>query len=175
LILHSPNDTLEFADGTNSTTGKTAFVRDVLDTDNVESSSNARRAPPSSAATNTTYDADMIFFVGDVYNTFSTVVLQSYLSPNGPDGNQGDEPAPDGGLINGIGKSNCDFAPAGSKCDGGSNYNFTVKAGKRYRMRIINAGSFANIRFSIDGHPLTVVEADATAIEPIQVQSVSPP
>jgi iron transport multicopper oxidase len=100
-------------------------------------------------------------------------VLQSYLSPDGPDGTQGDEPAADGGLVNGIGKSNCAFVPAGSTCDGGSNYNFTVEAGKRYRMRIINAGSFANIRFSVDGHLLTVVEADATAIVPIQVQSVS--
>jgi iron transport multicopper oxidase len=100
-------------------------------------------------------------------------VLQTYLSPNGPDGSQGDEPAADGGLVNGIGKSNCNFAPVGSTCDGGSNYNFTVEVGKRYRMRIINAGSFANIRFSVDGHPLTVVEADATAIEPTQVQSVS--
>jgi len=135
--------------------------------------SKARSASSPSAITNTTYDGDLIFLVGDVYNTFSSVVLQSYLSPDGPDGTQGDEPAADGGLVNGIGKSNCAFAPAGSTCDGGSNYNFTVEAGKRYRMRIINAGSFANIRFSVDGHLLTVVEADATAIVPIQVQSVS--
>jgi len=122
---------------------------------------------------NTTYDGDLIFFVGDVYNTFSNIVLQAYESPNGPDGTQGDEPVGDGGLVNGIGRSNCDFTPPGSTCDGGSNYNLTVDAGKRYRMRVINAGSLANIRFSVDGHVLTVIEADATPIEPVQVQSVS--
>jgi FtsP/CotA-like multicopper oxidase with cupredoxin domain len=173
LILHSPNDTLKFANGANTNTSLSASTRSVLDADSAEYLSTARRSSSPSAVTNTTYDGDLIFIVGDVYNTFSTVVLQTYLSPNGPDGTQGDEPAADGGLVNGIGRSNCDFAPVGSTCDGGSNYNFTVEAGRRYRMRIINAGSFANIQFSVDGHPLTVIEADATAIEPTQVQSVS--
>jgi FtsP/CotA-like multicopper oxidase with cupredoxin domain len=148
-------------------------VRSIPDAGKSEHASKARRASNSPAITNTTYDGDLIFFVGDVYNTLSSVVLQSYLSPDGPDGTQGDEPVGDGGLVNGIGKSNCDFAPAGSTCDGGSNYNFTVEPGKRYRMRIINSGTFANIRFSVDGHALTVVEADATAVVPISVQSVS--
>lgn len=40
-------------------------------------------------------------------------------------------------------------------------------------MRMINAGNLANVRFAVDGHALTVVEADATAIRPTVVQSVS--
>lgn len=99
--------------------------------------------------------------------------MQSYLSPDGPDGTQGDEPVGDAGLVNGVGRSNCAFTPTGSTCDGGSDYNFTVEAGKRYRMRIINTGSLADIRFSVDGHILTVIEADATPVEPRRVQSVS--
>ena len=168
LILHSPNDTLKFADGSTSNSTSAGSVLDSKAKYLLQS-----RSSTSSATPNITYDEDLIFFVGDVYNTFSTVVLQSYLSPNGPDGNQGDEPVADGGLVNGIGKSNCNFAPAGSTCDGGANYNFTVQAGKRYRIRVINAGSFADVQFSVDGHPLMVIEADATAIKPMQVQSVS--
>ena len=41
-------------------------------------------------------------------------------------------------------------------------------------MRMINAGNLANVRFAVDGHALTVVEADATAVQPTVVQSVSP-
>lgn len=145
MILHSPNDTLKFANSSNA-------------------SSNA----------NSTYDADLIFFVGDVYNLPGPVVLAYYQSPDGPPGgSQGDEPVGDAGLVNGIGQSNCAFAPRGSTCDGGSNYNLTVDPGKRYRIRMINAGNLANVRFAVDGHALTVVEADATAIRPTVVQSVS--
>lgn len=99
-----------------------------------------------------TYDADLIFVVGDVYNQLSSIVLQTYVSPNGPDGTLGDEPVPDGGTINGIGQSNCAFAPAGTACNGGVNYNFTVEANKRYRMRVINAGSFADVLFSVGAY-----------------------
>lgn len=43
----------------------------------------------------------------------------------------------------------------------------------RYRLRIINSGSLAPIRFSVDYHVLTVIEADGTAVEPFDVASVS--
>lgn len=50
---------------------------------------------------------------------------------------------------------------------------FTLQSNKTYRFRIINIGSFVPTQFSIDGHALTVVEADGTSIEPMKVQSVT--
>jgi Multicopper oxidase len=35
---------------------------------------------------------------------------------------------------------------------------FKFEPGKRYRLRLINAGSISNIRFSIDNHKLTIIE-----------------
>lgn len=182
LILHSPNETYSFSDSAASNSSSSSTSRrsaSDFDAESADSGLSVRAAiesrasnRTSSSAANNTYDADLIFFVGDVYNTFSTTVLQSYLSPNGPDGTQGDEPVGDGGLVNGIGRSNCAFAPADSSCDGGSNYNFTVEANKRYRLRVVNAGSLADIRFSVDGHVMTVIEADGTPVQPVKVQSV---
>ncbi|KAF7970169.1 hypothetical protein HWV62_24882 [Athelia sp. TMB] len=165
LILHSPNDTLKFSN--TSTTSNTASLaaRSTPQFDALSSTSNA--------SAEVTYDEDLIFVVGDIYNQLSGIVLQTYVAPDGPEGTGlGNEPVPDGATLNGIGQSNCAFAPEGTECNGSVNYNFTVQPNKRYRMRVINAGSFADVLFSVDGHPLTVVEADATAIEPTVVQSV---
>jgi len=37
----------------------------------------------------------------------------------------------------------------------------------------VNTGSFASIRFSVDNHPLTLIEADGTLLEPTQVSGVT--
>ena len=37
----------------------------------------------------------------------------------------------------------------------------------------MNTGSFADIRFSIDNHPLTVIEADGTLLQPYVVSGVT--
>lgn len=39
-------------------------------------------------------------------------------------------------------------------------------------MRLVNTGSFAAIRFSLDYHPLTVIEADGTLVTPYVVTGV---
>ena len=54
---------------------------------------------------------------------------------------------PDGGTINGIGQwgaYNSSF------------FNATLAPNKTYRLRLINTGSFVAMRFSVDGHTLTV-------------------
>lgn len=51
-------------------------------------------------------------------------------------------------------------------------FNATLSAGKTYRLRLANVGTFANVQFSIDNHTLTVVEAEGTSVEPVQVQSL---
>lgn len=42
-----------------------------------------------------------------------------------------------------------------------------------YRLRLIHVGSAAQIRFSVDYHPLTLIEADGTLLEPYTVTGVS--
>ena len=42
-----------------------------------------------------------------------------------------------------------------------------------YRLRLVNTGSFATTRFSIDNHPLTVIEADGTFVDPVVVAGIS--
>ncbi|EJT46677.1 multicopper oxidase [Trichosporon asahii var. asahii CBS 2479] len=51
-------------------------------------------------------------------------------------------------------------------------FNLTLEGGKTYRLRLVNAGSFVNTIFSVDGHALTVVEADGVAIQPFNASSV---
>lgn len=53
-----------------------------------------------------------------------------------------------------------------------THWNMTLEQGKTYRLRLINAGSFVNTVFSVDGHALTVVEADGVAIRPFRASSV---
>lgn len=50
---------------------------------------------------------------------------------------------------------------------------YTIQRNKTYRLRLINSGSFAAIRFSVDNHPLTLIEADGTLLTPTQVAGVT--
>ncbi|EIM90555.1 multi-copper oxidase [Stereum hirsutum FP-91666 SS1] len=117
-------------------------------------------------------DQDLIVQLSDIYNTWSPTLLSGYLSNN--DIEVASEPVPDAGTINGIGQFTDCAAYADQPCDGhGSYFNFTLAANKTYRLRLINSGSFAPIRFSVDSHVLTVIEADGTPVEPLKVSSVS--
>ena len=42
-----------------------------------------------------------------------------------------------------------------------------------YRLRLVNTGSFATTRFSVDNHPLTVIEADGTFVDPVVVAGLA--
>ncbi|KAF8525922.1 multicopper oxidase 2A [Hysterangium stoloniferum] len=55
----------------------------------------------------------------------------------------------------------------------GSYFSFTLQPNKTYRLRLINAGSFPSIRFSVDWHPLTLIEADGTMLEPVTVSGIT--
>jgi iron transport multicopper oxidase len=48
----------------------------------------------------------------------------------------------------------------------------TVKPGKRYRMRVLQMACYTNTEYSIDGHKLTVIEADSILTEPYEVDSI---
>ena len=96
--------------------------------------------------------------------------------PPGP----GTEPLPDTLLINGCNTFNCSVSPGvdpqtnetAQACTGGALYNLRVQFGKVYRFRLINPGTYAGLYFTIDGHNLTVIEADGTDIVPVEVPGV---
>jgi len=46
----------------------------------------------------------------------------------------------------------------------------SVEQGKTYRLRIINSGQLLPFNFAIAGHNLTIVEADGTIVQPVQVK-----
>ncbi|KAM0786984.1 hypothetical protein ACM66B_002402 [Microbotryomycetes sp. NB124-2] len=127
--------------------------------------SNATTVDPGS----TTVDGEVVLELSDWYHRQSSDLVTQYLSTQGMTGeglsgvSQGNEPVPDSGLINGVGQW-------GSGPFSYSSYN--LDANKTYRLRLINSGSFAAIRFSVDNHTLTVVEADGTDVEPYEVSGV---
>ncbi|KAK4047170.1 hypothetical protein OIO90_006279 [Microbotryomycetes sp. JL221] len=106
--------------------------------------------------------------MNDWYHRQSSDLVTQYLSMQGMTGqglsgvSQGNEPVPDSGLINGVGQWGSSQAYS----------SYTLQANKTYKLRLINSGSFAAIRFSLDDHVLTVVEADGTDMEPFDVSGL---
>jgi iron transport multicopper oxidase len=47
-----------------------------------------------------------------------------------------------------------------------------VEQGKRYRLRLISTACDPNFQFSIDGHNLTIIEADGELTEPLVVDQI---
>ncbi|KIY65388.1 multicopper oxidase [Cylindrobasidium torrendii FP15055 ss-10] len=116
------------------------------------------------------YDHENILMLSDIYNTWSTYLLDQYLNANGRELTP--EPVPDTAAINGIGQFSACYAFPEQACTGGSYFNLTVELGKTYRLRLINTGAFASIRFSVDSHLLTVIEADGTPVKPLKVSEL---
>ncbi|EKM52908.1 uncharacterized protein PHACADRAFT_100639 [Phanerochaete carnosa HHB-10118-sp] len=112
-----------------------------------------------------TWDEDLVVELADVYHTISSTIVSEYLSgTSSPSGQSGLAlETPDSGAINGIGQY-----------DGSTNYfDFNLQPNKTYRLRLIHEGSAAQIRFSIDYHALTVIEADSTLTEPYTVEGIT--
>ena len=99
-------------------------------------------------------DGDMIMMVDDWYHDFSLDLLPGFFAP----GNEGVEPVPDNGLINGLNVFDCDNAP-GYTCDNSTDTyaTFNITTGGRYRFRVINTGAFADFKISIDNHSMEVL------------------
>ncbi|KAH9320774.1 hypothetical protein KI387_015413 [Taxus chinensis] len=81
-------------------------------------------------------------------------------------------------LIEGRGKFNCTTVSADnsntcntthSQC---SPHVLRVKQGKTYRLRIANVASLSALNFLIQGHKMTVVEADGHYLEPVEVDNL---
>lgn len=78
-------------------------------------------------------------------------------------------------LYNGKGTFNCSEAPlAASRCDeaNGEIPVFEVEQGKTYLLRLISIGSLDWLSFGIDGHEVTLVQADGNPIKPVRTKTV---
>jgi hypothetical protein len=78
------------------------------------------------------------------------------------------------GLINGTNTFNCALLdPLDANCiGGGERFKMAVQPGKKYRIGLVGTQADGFIRFSIDGHKLTVIAADFTPIVPYTTDSV---
>lgn len=70
-------------------------------------------SPNETAMTANKYDDEYTFILNDMYNTVSTALEWRFTAVGtGIDGQPGDEPSPDGGMINGVSQSRCAYIPA---------------------------------------------------------------
>jgi len=121
------------------------------------------------------WDEEVAIALGDHFHKMSPISLAFYVSR----WSQGAEPVPDSGLINGKHRFTCKWAkmwdlrcPAGDVDEAGEYAKFSLSPDRRYRLRLVNVGSLADQTFSVDGHTLTVIEADGTLVEPKTVHRV---
>ncbi|CAH9146559.1 unnamed protein product [Cuscuta epithymum] len=79
-------------------------------------------------------------------------------------------------LINGRGWFNCSGACSDAVCNNSSPecwpYSITVVPGKIYRLRIGSLTGLSSLNFEIEGHEMTVVEADSHYVEPFVVKNL---
>lgn len=80
--------------------------------------------------------------------------------------------APEAILINGLGQTDCSHRQIGTRCFYMPKQEIKAAQGEQVRFRLINTGSHAMIRFSIDGHKLKVIEVDDTPVESVWVNEV---
>lgn len=71
--------------------------------------------------------------------------------------------------INGKAQFNCTGFRA-DECKPGPMEYIDVDEGQTYRVRVLGASSLSNLNLGIDGHKLTVVEAETTLIQPFSVK-----
>ncbi|KAE8357839.1 multicopper oxidase-domain-containing protein [Aspergillus caelatus] len=80
----------------------------------------------------------------------------------------------DNNLINGKGAYDCNSTKTHRGClPGAGHAKFQFKSGKRYRLRLINTGSLANQKFSIDNHEMTVIANDYVPVKPYNTRVVT--
>lgn len=81
-------------------------------------------------------------------------------------------PRSDNVLINGFGQFDCSKTDLPCTANAGvSKFKFT--SGKKHRLRLINSGSEAMQRFSIDGHTMTVIAHDFVPVQPFEATALT--
>ncbi|CAB5351266.1 unnamed protein product [Rhizophagus irregularis] len=115
------------------------------------------------------YDFEYIITMSDWYHQRVSDMLAIRMSPN----YGGRNPIPDSGLISGAGRYNCSAAPPGSECrENNPLAEYKVTPGKKYRLRLINTSGLSHFMFSIDNHPLKIIEADGEYSKPVIVNKL---
>ncbi|CAG8489834.1 10839_t:CDS:2 [Diversispora eburnea] len=112
------------------------------------------------------YDFEYVVTMNDWHHLTTDILLAVKKEP----GYKGQTPVPDAALISGLGRYNCTAAPQGSICIPNAPLaTYSVQKGKKYRFRLINTSSNAFFIFSIDNHPLKIIEVEGTPIQPVTV------
>nr|DAA04521.1 TPA_exp: laccase 16 [Coprinopsis cinerea okayama7\ len=91
-------------------------------------------------------DENTIIQLGDWYHNPAPAIQEDYLN------DITDEPVPDSGTINGVGRYRGGPAIPWARVN--------VVQGKRYRLRVINNSAYGSFEFSIENHELTIIEVD---------------
>ncbi|KAK7045880.1 hypothetical protein VNI00_007310 [Paramarasmius palmivorus] len=99
-------------------------------------------------------DENTIITLADWYNDTGPAIIASQGAPKA-----------NATLINGLGRS-----PDGNPKSPLAIVN--VQKGKRYRMRLISMACDPNFTFSIDGHNMTIIEADGVNVKPYTVNKL---
>ncbi|KAJ7105524.1 laccase [Mycena epipterygia] len=100
----------------------------------------------------------------DVDDETTVITLADCHRYHGPASTLGNVPTLISTLINGLGR----FA-------GGATSQLaviSVTSGQRYRMRLVSMSCDPNFIFTIDGHNMTIIEADSVNTEPLTVDSI---
>ncbi len=83
-------------------------------------------------------------------------------------------PQSNNNLINGKMNYDCSLITNGQQCTPNAGLSkFKFQSGKKHRLRLINAGSEALQRFTIDGHTMTIIANDFVPIEPYETTNVT--
>ena len=114
------------------------------------------------------YDEEVVVLLQDYYHTPAPDMLAWYLTR----ASSGFEPVPDNGLINGQNVFECSRKIGMDCMDGGNRHEFHFRRNMRYRLRLINTGAVAGFNFSIEGHPMQVIEADGVDVHPIDIDAI---
>ena len=127
------------------------------------------------------YDEDLgPVLLSDWYHAYYTDIEVQVNSPV-PQGARPPSPQSQSNLVNGVGKYGCGSAPGTSgppfpnsttDCSNVDWSSWKVEAGKKYRMRLVNAGSTGFETVSIDGHKLTIIANDFVPVQPYEVDFV---
>ncbi|CAG8809459.1 30106_t:CDS:2, partial [Racocetra persica] len=116
----------------------------------------------------TQYDFEYVITLSEWYNLPTNVLDPILLSPS----YGGGEPNPISGDISGKGQYNCTLAPNNTCNPNNGVAKYVVQSGKRYRFRIINMSGAAHYIFSIDEHPLTLIEVDGNLINNVTLNTI---
>ncbi|QOU22891.1 hypothetical protein BRETT_003078 [Brettanomyces bruxellensis] len=112
------------------------------------------------------YTGDRVMMVNDYYHDTASTYLSQYLGS----GNENNEPNPDDGLIDGIYSQSSSYLVPTNDKKFEEALNFDPNA--KQRIRVVNSGFLGTFTFSVDGHKLSIIEADGTNTEPVEEDSV---